>query len=72
MKNNWCTFPPEILGDCDYLLKRLDSNWGFMHSPRPKNRYIRCPKCNKRLLVQWYDCGDGDCWHPKISKHKEK
>lgn len=62
----WCSI---IINLHSFLTKET---YGIPNRSRPKNRYIRCPRCNKRLLVQWYDCGDGNCWHPKISAHKEK
>jgi len=38
--------------------------------------YERCPKCNKRLKVLFYNCHgyvpDAACYHPYIPKHKNK
>lgn len=60
----WCEF------NYRDVYKQLKGVYGIPNKPHPKNTYVRCPLCNKRLYVQWRDCGDGDCWHPIISEHK--
>lgn len=67
--DTWC---PEV---------KLDENPGWTES----SHYERCPKCNKRLKVLFYDCHTydtkvpiteihrkGACIHPYLPKHKDK
>lgn len=45
-------------------------------SPKDAPKYVRCPKCGRRVKPRLYDChyhiGATPCWHYYIPPHKIK
>ena len=65
--------------------KKLHPEWCPIFMLQTNKEYERCPKCNKRLKVLFYDCesretkleshkkdNKGVCVHPYLPKHKDK
>lgn len=70
-KKKWCEVTDKEMKD-HLSIALINIEYAKANSNRPKEKIIRCPRCNKRLSVIWIDCGDNGCWHPYINKHKEK
>lgn len=56
---------------CDHKGKRE-----MVSDPNKAPKFIRCPKCGRRLKPRLYDCHYGSawppCWHYGIPPHKPK
>lgn len=58
-RKRWC--------ECDRKTIELASQ-----KERPKSKLVRCSTCKKRFETYVFCCGDNNCWHHIIPKHKRE